>query len=372
MLLSAALIVRNEGAVLQACLSSLANLVDEIVVVDTGSTDAAVEIANACGASVHEFSWTDDFSAARNHALDRAHGDWILSIDADEHVRSGSWPTVREQLSDASHVAYRVLLRPRTGFTACWALRLFRNHRSIRFRGIIHESVWPDIHDYRAAWGGKIGQSGLTLDHEGYEGDQQRKHERNLPLLRRALREDPTSLYCWCHFADIQGALGRDRLAERAWKKAVALVRQKAVVRRTDSLPYTGFIQWSSMRGCDVEALLAEAMERFPYNLQLTWLRGRTLMSAGKFTEAIPFFERLVECGRTGEVDHATAYDERIFDTSSYESLATCYFRLGRYAESRDYYELAARGEPARLEYRVKQALCSRLLETQSAGAGTS
>ena len=208
------------------------------------------------------------------------------------------------------------------------------------------------------------------LDHDGYEGEQQHKHDRNLPLLRKALHDDPGQIYCWCHFADIQAALGRDRLAERAWKKAIALVRKKEHVQRTDSLPYAALIHWAAGKGHDVEALLQEALERFPDNLQLTWLRGRTLMSAGRFEDAIPSFERLIASGHTGEFDRSTAYDERLFGVLSYDSLATCHFRAGRYAESRRYYELAARCEPGQLEYRIKQALCTRLLGERSQQAG--
>ncbi len=91
-------------------------------------------------------------------------------------------------------------------------MRLFRNHPSIRFRGVIHENIWPGIDAYRAARGGRIGRSGLIFDHEGDEGDQTAKHRRNLPLLKKRLRADPIGVYSWCHLASIYAALGQDRL----------------------------------------------------------------------------------------------------------------------------------------------------------------
>src|SRR5260370_10160931 len=77
--------VRNEEASLAACLSSVADLVDEIVVVDTGSTDGTKEMAARFGARVFDFSWCDDFAAAPNESVSHARGNWILWLDGDEH-----------------------------------------------------------------------------------------------------------------------------------------------------------------------------------------------------------------------------------------------------------------------------------------------
>src|SRR5438132_14215088 len=80
------MIVKNEEANLAECLSPVRSLVDEIVVVDTGSTDRTREVAAAWGARIFEFPWCDDFSAARNECLRHARGDWVLSLDADDRV----------------------------------------------------------------------------------------------------------------------------------------------------------------------------------------------------------------------------------------------------------------------------------------------
>jgi len=255
-----------------------------------------------------------------------------------------------------------VLLHPRPGFTPYWELRLFPNDPLIRFRGIIHENIWPGIETYRARRGGKIGWSDLVLDHEGYERDQDVKHRRNLPLLRKALRKDPSKVFSWCHLASIHAALGRPRLAERAWKAALAVARKRPRFRLAEhTLPYIGLIRARLARGHGAERLLAEALERFPQNHQMHWLRGLGHMKAGRFEEAIPWFERLVAAGQSGEIDKTMAYDLRLFDVFSHEALATCHFKLGQYADSRRYYELAAKQDPDKLEYRVKQALCARL-----------
>jgi tetratricopeptide (TPR) repeat protein len=169
-------------------------------------------------------------------------------------------------------------------------------------------------------------------------------------------------VYSWCHLASIYAARGKARLAERAWKSGLAVVRKRPRSGITeDSLPYIGLIQSRMATGRSTERLLAEGLERFPQNHQLHWLHGLARMRAEHFEDAIPPFERLMDVGRTGEIDRTMAYDLRLFGLFAYEALATCHFKLGHYAESRRYFALAAAQDPEKLEYRIKQALCERL-----------
>jgi tetratricopeptide (TPR) repeat protein len=359
--LSAPLIVRNEERFLPGCLRSIRDLVDEIVVVDTGSTDRTREIARDFGGRVVEVPWEDDFAAARNAALDLARGDWILYVDADERVRPCDAARVRAQLEEPSRVGYQVLLHPRPGFTPYWELRLFRNHPLIRFRGVIHENIWPGVQAYRLAFGGDIGRSDLVLDHEGYEGDQAHKHARNLPLLRVALRHDPSRVFAWCHLATIYAEQSDERRARAAWQRGLRHARRRRPPLPEDSLPYIGLVERRLARGREPGPLLAEALRRFPDNLQLLWLRGRAHMTARRFRQAIGWFERLVERGERGDYERTTAYDTRLFGLAAHEALAACHFKLGHWDRSRDYFDLALRAAPGSLEYRVKRALCEQL-----------
>jgi tetratricopeptide (TPR) repeat protein len=359
-LLSAALIVRDEEQHLGGCLESIQSLADEIVVVDTGSVDHTVEVARRFGARLGHFQWNENFSDARNRALDLVRGEWVLYIDADERVLPCDLAAVRAQLTDSVYAAYEVLLRPRPHYTPYKILRLFRSDPEIRFQGAIHENIWPAVQAYR---GGRmrVGKSPLRLEHIGYEGDQSRKYRRNLPLLEAALQADPTRIYCWCHLADIHAASGERDLAVRALETALRMVRTKRLISPDDSLPYVRLIHLGIEAGSDVSTLLAEASDRFPDNAQLLWLNGRAQMSSGRFEAAIPLFRRLVELGQGQEFDHSSAYDSRIFGVFAYDSLATCCFRLGRFEESREYYHHAESVEPGRLEYRAKQELCANL-----------
>src|SRR5260221_9659932 len=98
--LSAAMIVRDESAFIEDCLRSLHGVVDEIVLVDTGSRDDTIEKARRFSVSFHTFAWSGDFSAARNYAIEQATGDWILYIDADERLEIPAEERLNDLLSD--------------------------------------------------------------------------------------------------------------------------------------------------------------------------------------------------------------------------------------------------------------------------------
>lgn len=149
-MISVAMIGRNEACTLRATLESVAPYAREIVFVDTGSTDSTPTIAAAYGARVSYFSWTDDFSAARNAALNNCTGRWVLTIDCDEVLIAGiAGKKFFEMLDqDSSAVAFMVPIhnvlqydRRDTHFD----VRLFRKESGIYFCNPIHESVTPSI-----------------------------------------------------------------------------------------------------------------------------------------------------------------------------------------------------------------------------------
>src|ERR1700730_4260742 len=112
MLLSGALIVRDESRVLGECLASIRDVVDEIVVVDTGSIDDTADIARDYGARVIHHAWRNDFAEARNVALDAAAGEWVLYVAGDERLSRADRPAVERLLTGAREVAFRLLLQP--------------------------------------------------------------------------------------------------------------------------------------------------------------------------------------------------------------------------------------------------------------------
>ncbi|MGD2180914.1 tetratricopeptide repeat protein [Lusitaniella coriacea LEGE 07167] len=141
--LSLCAIVKDEEDSLPQCLHSVKDVVDEMVILDTGSTDRTVEIAREFGARVYEFEWGNDFSAARNEALQHVLGEWVLVLDADEVLNGEILPQMREAMEREDCLAI-ALLREEVGATQSpYSLtsRLFRRHRELYFSRPYHASI---------------------------------------------------------------------------------------------------------------------------------------------------------------------------------------------------------------------------------------
>ena len=333
---------------------------------DTGSTDDSPRIAGAFGARVVHAEWRDDFAAARNTALEHARGRFILYIDADEAAHGLSRAALESHLRDPGLVASTVRFRTRTGFTRYREYRLFRNDPRIRFKNVIHETMVPDIHTVMSTDHLEIGHSALAIDHFGYDGDQDAKHRRNIPMLRKRLARDPEHVYSWNHLGHALDGLGDAPGALAAWRRAVQVVRSRGVQSPLDRLPYGSLLVHPGGAGDDPD-LLAEALERFGDDHLFRWLHGRRLLASGRLEEAVAIFEALtvIEADQLCDPD-GIAYDARIFGVFSYEALALCYFRLQRFADSARYYALAHAADPLNPAHLIKQ----RLAEARSARKG--
>jgi glycosyltransferase involved in cell wall biosynthesis len=354
--LSAALIVRDEERYLDGCLASIRNLVDEIVVVDTGSVDRSREIAAAHGARLSSHVWRNDFAVARNQALDLARGDWILYIDADERVRAYDRDALKQELVSPGICAATVRFHAKTGFTAYPEYRLFRRDPRIRFESAIHETIMPSLGRIVEAGEGYCGSSQLTIDHLGYDGDQSHKHVRNLALLQKQVEADPDRHYLWWHLGTVYRDTGRLAEAEAAWREGVTLARASLIRRAEEALCFIELAKLQLARGEDALPLIAEAEALQPDNWLLCWLRGQALIMGEHYEEAMPVFERLSTIDADRLISQI-AYDKRLFGAWALAELGRCAFRAGRYRESERWYLRAEAMEPSCLEFRVKRQL---------------
>ena len=212
--LSVVLIARNEEAVLGRALASAAGEDVELVVVDTGSTDRTVAIAEEVGAKVGHFAWIDDFAAARNHAIAQATGEWVLVLDADETVAPDFQAKLRRVLATrVAATAFRISLRSvdeseRTQMTAL-GIRLFRNDHGYRYEGRIHEKVTTDGRP------GNVLADCLELEilHHGYvasEDVRKDRRTRNRELLEAAHAAEPDEPRYW-HYLGLELLLAGQR-----------------------------------------------------------------------------------------------------------------------------------------------------------------
>ncbi len=199
MTVSLCMIVKDEEEMLPGCLEAVASAVDEIIVVDTGSTDRTVEIAKSFGARVIDFPWNGSFSDARNVGLDAATGDWLLYLDADEHLIPEDAPRIRELLSRTWREGFHLVETNYTGgddagtAVTHLALRLFRNRPEYRFEGRIHEQKASRMPTYLPE---RFEATTIRIRHYGYLKSRvsaREKSRRNIELLEIEARESPSA-----------------------------------------------------------------------------------------------------------------------------------------------------------------------------------
>lgn len=219
--LALCMIVKNEASDLPRCLDSVTPVVDEIVVVDTGSADGTIAIARRHNARVFQHQWQNDFAQARNFSLQYAQSDWILVLDADEELDSDARETISALIRNPSADGYRLRQRnflPQDElqyYTDLWLTRLFRNRPDYRFEYAIHEEVRPSI--VRA--GGKVENSELIIRHYGYSRKTAQRDNsraaRNLQIVRQLLAQTPDDAYLTYHLGATYKALEQ---TEEAWR----------------------------------------------------------------------------------------------------------------------------------------------------------
>jgi len=357
-LLGASLIVRDEAEHLTRCLRSLVDVVDEIVVVDTGSVDDSVAVARSFGARVLHRAWDGDFSAARNLGLAAVTADWVLYIDADEHLRPVTRAAVAAGLADGDrHIAYRVLLQPRQSFTAYREHRVWRNRPDIRFRGVIHEAITPDLGRIAADEGLEIGLIDLYLEHEGYEGDLTAKHRRNLPLLRQQVEVDPDRVYLWGEIGRSHAGLGEIDEAMAAWEEGLARLRRRGDPTAADCLVLVDLIAAHAEQGRPDAALVREADGLFPDNLLVLWAGAIDAAARDDHAEVVRRLDRVLDADLIVAAESSVGFDRRIVGHWAWHARGLARFHLGDFAGAADDFAAAEHDAPDVEEYRVKRRL---------------
>ncbi len=315
--ISLCMIVKDEEEFLPQCLKSVEKLVDEIIVVDTGSTDRTMEIARKFDANVIETDWIDDFSAVRNISFEAAAGDWILWLDADEVLEEGAEAAIRQAVKDPELDAYMLTVVNLQGESTEKASqqsfpspRLVRNHPARRFKGIIHEQIQFD-----ETKSGSIGELSVRVIHFGYLDPimtDRDKVARNQELLSKIEGDDPQVLVL---AADAEMEAGRldealkkyeqayEALAERTPMNLSGIVLKIVICYRTKK-DSSAVFHWAE-----------KGLRQWPDYTDLEYLRGLTRLENNDFNEAITSF---AACAMMGEAPGI--YDTQVGEGAWYSS----------------------------------------------------
>ncbi len=183
------MIVKDEEEFLPRCLNSVKDYVDEMIIVDTGSTDRTVEIAESFGAKVFIHPWEGSFSKARNYSLKYATCDWILYLDADEELSMGDAPKLKEIVKDNNYTVISFVIKNKfkdsTQESYANMIRLFKNFNGIYYDGIVHNTI---------KYSGKCLESPLSIIHHGYNlsgNKMEEKFLRTTTLLKEQIKTGP-------------------------------------------------------------------------------------------------------------------------------------------------------------------------------------
>jgi glycosyltransferase involved in cell wall biosynthesis len=235
MKISACMIVKNEAAVLALTLPTLRQGVDEIILVDTGSTDETVAVAQKYGAKVYHFPWIKDFAAARNESIKPATGDYVIWVDADEYLGTEELKNLRTALEAGKHQAYELTMteapygKTEKGFSY-QRVKAFKNGAGIRFIRPINEQLID-------AQGKVVSGAALpvTIYHWGKWREAERmaeKQARYLELYSQASAADPQDPYYHFLLANTLADVGRKAEAVEHYRQVVALSTDASLVRQ--------------------------------------------------------------------------------------------------------------------------------------------
>jgi len=305
-------IVKNEEGNLPRCLASVQGWVDELVVVDTGSTDRTVAIAESYGARIGHFAWCNDFAAARNASLALATQDWVLVLDADEVlvVRDEGWRERLGALPDAIWACALDLFNVGTerGVGGTY-LRLFRNRPELRFVGAFHETI--------AVRGQPLPEAAvvdfldvLAIAHDGYAPAvlARKNTERNIPLLEDLRARGSLDLYLLYALAEAYAASERTEEAQSCYEEAWLRLEPHLIegTPPTDRRAVPSWLHNLGMAALAAEdwdtlmAIVAQGNVWYPDFPPLLHLAGVTAAALGFPLGAVPYFQRCLELGEKG------------------------------------------------------------------------
>ncbi|MBW4551312.1 MAG: glycosyltransferase [Aphanocapsa sp. GSE-SYN-MK-11-07L] len=350
------MIVKNEAQNLPRCLSSVQPYVDEMIIVDTGSTDESVAIAQQFGAQVSHFTWCNDFAAARNAGLSLATGEWILVLDADEELVVENLD-LRQCLQASTAVReYSLLLvnqhQGANNQTPPPLMRLFRNLPGVQYVGCFHEHA-----AYAQPTPGFDRSEllvGVKIFHYGYapELKVQKMRDRNIPLLESMRQRGELGLMRLTCLADMYEVTGNLEQSQACFQEAFDLLLphllQGVCPTETGYLRFLLYkIAWQTLEAENYETaqlLLKNGLVWFPNYPPLVYLAGLLLCYLGFYRGAIPYFQACLEIG--DRYDQAEPFDKAYLTSHPAFSLGRCWMELRQWQEARAAFQLALKFDP--------------------------
>ncbi len=291
MSISSCLIIKNEEKNLEHCLKSISKFSDEIIIVDTGSTDKSKEIASKFTNKIFDFNWNDNFAEARNFGLSKATKEFIFSIDADEYVENPEEInlTISNKKTNTGGWLVNVISKAydKNGNIEKMQtslLRLFQNNPKIKFEGIIHEQVFESI----LSLGLKIENSNIVLQHTGYllsSEDFIKKQKRNIELLKKALEREPQNYYLLTHLGKTYSALAKPNEAKEIFKEVIDNCSNDSIYK-VDALNYYSVLLFEDKKYRDTIKYAQQSLQIIPKQANVYYIIGDAYLQLNELDQA--------------------------------------------------------------------------------------
>jgi len=342
------LIAKDEENNISRCIESVQDIIDELVVVDTGSRDNTVKIAESLGAKIYHYPWDDNFSNARNFAMGQAKSAWLLLLDADEEVDRSGLDAIVSFINTTNLDGAYFRVRNYIGtyspedFTLHNALRLLRSNGKYRYAGAIHEQI---VCDDMKGFPDRFETLNVILNHYGYLDEtiaKKQKRKRNMPILEQELEKNPEDFFA-------QYYLGNEYLALNDLNKAsVYYLKSYEEAKKHNMIfahLYLRMITCLEALGDFKQSLyfIAEALNIFPLCTDFEFIRAVIFFRTRRYTLAIQSLNRCLTMG----VPPAPL--EFMGGCGSYRAaymLGDIYAALEDYQPSLEWYQAALRYKP--------------------------
>lgn len=335
------MIVKNEERYLKECLTNVSDLVNNIIIVDTGSTDNTIKIAEEFNAKVYNYDWINDFSDARNFSISKAKSNWILILDADEILDINSRDRlvnfIKNTNQDGCHFLVKNYIDERLDdYTIHYALRLIKNYRGYKFIGRIHEQISNDNIKIKD----KFAKEDIILHHYGYLSSvtiEKSKRDRNIPIILEALKENPNDPFQLFN-------LGNEYLSKNDIEKALeyynkAYKYSDKTMLYSPHLLYRMALSYKSLKLYELALkYVNEALNLYSPNVDFLYLKGSIYQKFNKPTLSIRIFD---ECIKIGDSKSSIKFSENCGSIKPLMSLAELYFDLDDYEMALIYYTKA-------------------------------
>ena len=335
MKISLCIICRDEEKKIARCINSVKEIVDEVIIVDTGSKDQTVSIVEELGCKVFQIEWEEDFSKARNYAISKCKGEWIIFLDADEYLSESSISNIKKLIQNTNikkkdYIICEMFNIVEKGIESSFkTIRIFRNSTAIRYEGRIHEKLFKKTGKLE----GEDCSKQIKIYHDGYMQatiEDKKKKERNQKMLLKELQEYPESSDVYFYL--MQAYINTEDI-DKAWECGIKAIEYKnPTIKDVYEITYQGLLQLCNVLHKDListEKIYQEAIQVCSTYPDIEYHYAFYLYEHNQIERCINHLEVCLEKIKAYSGTALSAVCSQVIEV--WELLSECYIQMSQY-----------------------------------------